>query len=154
MKLPMGHEVQMRRCLEALDIEGIKKLWAHLAPHMVTGSTDHDILMSLHMARTQAKSIALKLRAYSHRWLLDNGYPSALPEDLKPKAEQMFPKIVTMTGISVNSKYQIVQDEIGGAMHEVAGNCYADGNEDQAYIKRHMLDARLRARKRLGLPKP
>lgn len=151
MRLAVGHEIEMRRCLETLDIPAVKKLWAHLAPHMVTGSTDHDILMSLHMARTQASSLALKHRAYSHRWLLDNGYPSALPDELKPKAERLYPKIVTTVGLSVNSKFAQVKQEIGGAMTDVIENAYADGIEDPDYIKPRMLEARQIARKRLGL---
>lgn len=150
MQLPMGHEAEMRRCLEALDVEGVRRLWAHIAPQFAQ-CTDAEALAALHMARTAAESITLRLRAYSHRWLSDNGYPSALPDALRPKAERMYPKIVTAVGISVISKYRQVADEVGGAMRDVVENCYADGKEDPEYIRPRMLEARQIARKRLGL---
>jgi len=150
MQLPAGHEAEMRRCLEALDVEGARRLWHHLAPHMA-GCGNAEALASLHMARTQAESIAFRLRAYSHRWLTDNGYPSGLPDEMKPKAERIYPTIVTTVGISVISKYPQVSGEIGDAMRDVVENCYADGKEDPEYIRPRMLEARQIARRRLGL---
>lgn len=150
MQLPMGHEAEMRRCLEALDVEGVRKLWAHIAPQFAR-CTDAEALAALHMARTAAESLPLRLRAYSHRWLSDHGYPSALPDALRPRAERIYPKIVTAVGISVISKYRQVADEVGGAMLDVVENAYADGKEDPEYIRPRMLEARLKARKQLGL---
>jgi hypothetical protein len=71
--------------------------------------SDAEALVTLHHARTQAESIALKLRAWSHRWLLEHGYPSGLPDHLKPSAERIYPRVVEGVGISVNFRSPILQ---------------------------------------------
>ncbi len=147
----MDHAAEMRRCLETCDVVGIRRLWAHIAPAMPQGGTDRDVMIMIHHARTQSASLKLRLRAYSHRWLVDNGYPSGLPDELKPRAERMYPKVVGVVGISVNSKYEVVRREIGGAMADVVENAYADGKTDPGYIRPRMMDARKQAQKRLGL---
>lgn len=104
------------------------------------------------MARTAAGSIALQLRAYSHRWLLDNGYPSQLSDDLKPRAERLYPKVEGVVGISVNSKYPAVQRAIEGAMQNAVIETYADGHRDEPEVVRaRMMEARERERRGLGL---
>lgn len=140
----------MRRCLEQLDVQAVRRLWSHVAPSMPQPESDSDALIALHHARTQSESIAVRLRAYSHRWLLDHGLPSGLPDGLKPRAERLYPKIVGAVGISVNSKYAVVRDEIRGAMTDVVENCYADGRTSPEYIKPRMMEARRIAQKRLG----
>lgn len=152
MQLPPQHAAEMRRCLESLDVVGVRRLWAHIAPHLAgAGMGDAEVLVSLHHARTQSESMSLKLRAYSHRWLVDNGYPSGLPDPLKPRAERLYPRIADAVGISVNSKYEQVQREISGAMIDVVENCYADRKTAPEYVRPRMLDARFRAQKRLGM---
>src|SRR5882724_6378311 len=99
----MPHAAEFRRCLEECDISAVRKLWWHLAPDLHKPASDHEALATIHRARTEAVWMHLRLRAYSHRWLLDHGYPSALPDELKPKAERLYPQIVEAVGISVNT---------------------------------------------------
>ena len=104
------------------------------------------------MARTASVALPLKLRAYSHRWLLDHNYPSQLPDELKPRAERLYPQHIVAVGISVNSKYALVKDAIQGAMQNAVVEAYADGNEKQPdIVKKRMLEARQKERKGLGL---
>lgn len=147
----MHHAAEMRRCLEDLDVVAVRRLWRHVAPNMPQPKSDSDALIILHHARTQSAVVLLKHRAYSHRWLCDRGLPSGLPDNLKPHAERMYPKIVGSVGISVNSKYRQVREEIHDAMADVVENAYADRKEDPEYIKPRMREARFRAQKRLGL---
>lgn len=136
---------EFQRCLIDLDIPAAKKLWAHCFPHLAQPADDNQTLFMLHRARTEAQSIPLKLRAYSHRWLLDNGYPSGLPDELKPKAERMYPKIVTGVGISVNFKsteLKPVADAVHRAMSDAVMTAYADNETDPAIVKALMMQAR------------
>ena len=145
---------EFRECMIELDIYLARKLWNHTFPHLVQPTTDQQMLVMLHHARTQTQSISLRLRAYSHRWLCDNGYPSGLPDELKPKAEQIFPKVVEAVGISVNVRspeMQPVADAMHGAMVESVMNSFEDGVKDPKIVKDNMLLAKVKAfRKMIG----
>jgi hypothetical protein len=135
----------MRRCLIDFDIAAARRLWAHVAPHLPQGVNDADTIIVLHLSRTRANSVPLRYRAYSHRWLLDNGYPSGLPDWLKPKAERMYPRIVDAVGIAVKagSPERIpLARAVQRAMSDVVEDHYADGVRDPLVIKPRMMEAR------------
>lgn len=149
---PVQHSAEFSRCLVTCDVVGIRRLWKHVAPHLPQPGSDRDALVAIHHARTQAKSISLRLRAYSHRWLLDNGYPSGLPDELKPRAERMYPKVVEGVGIAVKAGSALMQPIapiIRGAMEDVVREAYADGKTDPVFVKGRMLEARKVALKKL-----
>jgi len=79
------HAAEFRRCLIDLDVNGVRKLWAEVSPHLPQPSNVKETLFTLHMARTEAQSVPLRLRQYSHRWLRERGFGSMLPEALWPK---------------------------------------------------------------------
>lgn len=140
------------RCLIELDIDGCVHLWSKIQPAHPVPQTRQEVLICLHMARTASASIPLKLRAYSHRWLLDQGYPSQLPDILKPRAERLYPEDVCSVGISVNSKYPVIKEAIYGAMQNAVLEAYADGHEKEPdIVKKRMMEARQKERKGLGL---
>ena len=145
----------MRRYLEAGDADGARRLWAYMYPGLPQPKSDHEALVVLHMARTAAISITLKLRAYSHRWLLDHGFPSQLPDELKPLAERLYPKVVTAVGLSVNTESELlkpVMAEIQKAMEGAVLEAYGDGKEgDIPHIRKRMKEARERAVKALNI---
>lgn len=149
----MNPSSEMRRCLEELDIPGVRRLWAHMAPHLEQSATDAETLICLHRARTEAESIPLEARAYSHRWLLDNGYPSGLPDHLKPKAERLYPRVSVAVGIAVkmmNPELKVAGVEIRRAMEGAVLEAEADGKlNDSGFVKLRMLEARAKARKQL-----
>ena len=144
----MDHAGEVRRCLEQCDVEGVKRLWHHMAPDLPQPQSDHDILVSIHHARTSANSVHLRLRAYSHAWLRERGYPSALPDDLKPRAERMYPIAVRAVGIAVKSANEgsPVGIAVQRAMEDAVLDIYADPKRwgDDALIKRRMMEARER----------
>lgn len=81
----LAHASAFRRCLIDLDVAGVARIWAEVAPHLPQPETPAGALVALHMARTGAASVPLKLRRYSDRWLRERGIGSLLPEPLRPK---------------------------------------------------------------------
>jgi len=137
----MAYADAMRRCLVDLDVPGIRALWKLVSPHLPQMSDDQT-LVALHMARTAAESVPFRVRAYSHKWLLERGHKSQLPDRLKPRAERIYPRVVGAVGISANSKHLIVKQSVQGAMERAVLDCYANGDEDPSIVKPRMMDAR------------
>lgn len=143
-----------RRALEECDIVTIRKLWVHVAPGLMQLGTDFEVLATIHHARTQAASIALKQRAWSHRWLLDHDMPSGLPDELKPRAERLYPKVVDAVGISVNvraardsPRMRQLALEIRGAMENAVAEAYADHQTEPTFVLARMREARIKVLK-------
>jgi hypothetical protein len=143
-----------RQCLETLDIDLMRKLWRHVAPNMPQPESDDDTLVSIHIARTESKTVKTKLRMYSHCWLRERGYPSRLPDHMKVSAERLYPKIVRTVGISVNSSsplFKPVMKQVQKAMQDAVMDIHADDPEltDDDLITRHMREARKRTLNKL-----
>ncbi len=99
----------------------------------------------MHMARTAAKSVTFRLRAYSHRWLLERGLPSQLPDSLKPAADRLYPSVVEAVGFSVNFRSSILAPaaaEVQSAVTAVIEDCYANGDRDPELVRGRMLDTK------------
>lgn len=142
----MQHAAELRRCLETCDVAAIRRLWKHVSPHLPQPENDDAALISIHHARTQAQSMPLEQRAYSHRWLLDHGYPSALPDELRPRAERMYPKIVEGVGISVGSLSPVLKPVVvmvRASMENAVLDVYADdAHPDPAFVRTRIQEAR------------
>jgi len=152
MKSEMDHGAEFRRCLEQLDVAGIRALWRHVSPHLPQPADDAEALTTLHFARTQTRSVALKLRAWSHRWLLDNGHPSGLPDELKPAAERICPRVVEAVGIMVafsNPILKPIGDQVRGAMEDAVLDAYAHKKTEPAFVRARMAEARETAVRKL-----
>jgi hypothetical protein len=137
----------MRRCLEECDIVAIRKLWKHIAPHLHQPITDHEAEITIHRARTEMPSMQFRLRAYSHRWLVDSGYPSALPDDLRPRAERMYPKVVEGVGIAVKSCSVLLRPfvpMIRQSMSDAVMDIYSNdrGHVDPSIVKERIAEIR------------
>ncbi len=135
------------RCLIDLDVGAIRKLWAQAFPGEHQPKSDSEALVSLHYARTQAQSVPFDRRAYSHRWLIERDLPSGLPDNLKPKAERVSPRIVEAVGVSVKAMSEAsipLAKAIERAMSDAAAEAYADGNRNPEFIKQRMNEARAR----------
>ena len=146
------HAAEFKRCVEELDVEGIRRLAAHVLPHLPAPNTDAEALTALHIARTQAEWLHLRHRAYSHRWLEERGLPSHLPDHLKPSAEQICPVVRSGVGISINFRDPLLRpagELIRTAMSDVVENCFADGKQEPAYVTPRMSEAGRLERKRL-----
>jgi hypothetical protein len=148
----MSTSDDFRRCLEELDVAGVRQLWHFVQPNLPQPATDLEALVTLHVARTQAASIRFRLRAYSHRWLTDGGYPSMLPDELRPRAERMYPKIADAVGISVNMRSPDMKPLavlIRQSMEDAVNECYADGKRDPVFVRARMMEARRNTLKKL-----
>jgi hypothetical protein len=139
----MTHADEFARCLVTCDVPGMRRLWRHVSPHLSQPANDHETLIAIHHARTQADSFSLRLRAYSHAWLVDHGYPSGLPDELRPAAQRMYPVIQHAVGIAVRSKYPEVQTTVMNAMSGAVLEAEADGRlTDSPFVKRRMMEER------------
>ncbi len=140
----MQHSAEMLRCLAELDVDGARRLWRHVSPGLPV-LDDKQALVVVHMARTQAAGLPLRPRAYSHRWLLDAGLPSQLPDELRPRAERLYPRVVEAVGISVNATSPILKPAtkiIERAMSDAVAAAFADGITAPEFLRARMAEAR------------
>jgi len=146
-----GPEV-MRRALEEHDLVTCCKLWEHVAPNMPQPKDETEARIIMYHACTQAANVSLQSRAYAHRWLIDNGFPSGLPDELRPKAEQICPKFADGVGIACGTTSAAMAPLIPyvrGAMEHVVLDHYADGVKDPKIIRPRMMQARADTIKKL-----
>lgn len=157
------HSTLFRQYLETCDIEGVRKLWRHVAPHLPQPHGDFQVQVMIHSARTQAESIAPRLRAYSHQWLKANGLPSQLPEHLKPAAERMDFRFAFGVGIGmkttsagsgeVKAMKQQLGREIQRAMGRAVEEAFADNRTDADHLRARMREARDKTIRAFGRPR-
>lgn len=148
----MSAQAQFRQALADSDIGELRRLWRHIAPHLPQDLSDDQAEIVMRRAQTEAESIPLKVRAYAHRWLAERGLPSGLPDDLKPKAERMYPVLVTAVGISVNTTNEALRPamiEVRQSMEAAVEDAYAEGRTDPAFVSARMAEARRRTMARL-----
>lgn len=142
-----------RNLLEIGDVEGLRAFYAQHCPAMPQPATSDQAEIVMHRARTEAESVTLRARAYSHCWLTERDLPSGLPDVLKPRAERMFPRVIESVGISVNFRspwMQGAEDEVRGSMEHAVLDAYADGKQgDPAFIKQRMAEAKTRTMRAL-----
>jgi hypothetical protein len=140
-------------CMRTLDVALMRKLWKHVFPHLPQVDSDEEALATLHHARTQSDHIVLKLRAYSHRWLLERSIPSGLPDEMRQSAERMYPVITRAVGISVNSRNPILKPIMGlvrESMENAVLEAHADGRiDDSPFVTERMAEARNQTMRKL-----
>lgn len=131
-----------RECLDRLDVETARKAWAAAFPAYPPLGDDGSVLKLLHYARTSAESMRLQERAYSHRWLLERGFPSGLPDHMRPSAERMYPRVEGCVGISTRTQSALAR-EVRGAMEYAVEETYADGHRHHPHVvKARMMERR------------
>jgi hypothetical protein len=145
----MEHAAEMRRCLIECDVAAARKLWHQIAPKAPAPKTDHDALCTIHYARTISIVVNLRLRAYSHHWLTDRGLPSGLPDELKRKADRLYPHISDAVGVACKSHFPEVANAVQAAMSEAVMDCYAENRREPSYVKPIMMERRARVKKAL-----
>lgn len=163
------HAVLFREYLATSDLNGLRSLWAHVAPHLPQPNGDYEVQVMMHMARTQSESIALNLRVYSHQWLLANGLPSQLPDRFKPVADRAHNGFALGVGIAMvtDDPAQIADPQLRAeveqkrkiakmvqrAMGDAVEEAFAEGRKDTPFLRQRMGDARERVLRRLGGPR-
>ena len=142
-----------RNLLEAGDVDGCCAFFAASAPHLHQAATRDEAEIVMHRARTEAVSLSLKARAYSHRWLCERDLPSALPDALRPTADRLYPERKVAVGIGVNFRspwMKPAETAVRGAMENAVLDADAHGRiEDAAFVSARMADAKERAMRSL-----
>lgn len=141
----------VRRALIELDASAIRKFWHVVAPGAPQPRTDAEAVTTMHCARTLSMSIPDHLRYYSHRWLLDRGLPSGLPEALKPAAERMYPRIAEGVGLAalVPRPYTPVLRRVA---EEAVLDMYASSRKPEPdKVRARIAEVRAAERKKLGV---
>ncbi|MGE8143054.1 hypothetical protein ACQKOE_13850 [Novosphingobium sp. NPDC080210] len=144
--------MSFRNLLSAGDVEGLRAFWRNASPHLPQPESREQAEIVMHRARTEAESLPIDKRAYSHRWLCDRGLPSGLPDNLKPRAERIYPRVVEAVGISVNARSEMLKPlarEVERAMADAVEEAYADGRTDAGFIKARMAEVKDRTWRQL-----
>jgi hypothetical protein len=70
--------------------------------------------------------------------------PSALPDWLRPRADQLYPKVVEGVGIAVRGPghKRALALALRTAMEQAVAECYADGKTEPEFVRARMADAR------------
>lgn len=115
------------------------QLWADAFPNMPKPS---NIEAAMHTARTASISMPTPKRIYSNEWLIERGFPSSLPDELKPER----PVHTYGIGVSVNSvsKREDRAEEakaVEYAMGQAGACAMFDGVKDTGLIKKIMREA-------------
>lgn len=67
----MNYAPAFLECMLTLDIEKARKLWSHVFPHLDAPISDEDVLIVLHIARTESPQLPLREKTYSRHWLAE-----------------------------------------------------------------------------------
>lgn len=148
----MSKQDDFRQALEAGDVRRLRRMWSSFMPHLPQPENAEQAEITMHHARTVAVSISFRARAYSHRWLAERSLPSGLPDNLRPKAERLYPVIAEGVGISVNTRNPYLKPamvEVRQAMEAAVEEAYADGRRDPAFVTSRMNLARERTMRAL-----
>lgn len=148
-----------RELLESGDVLALLKCWATIAPHLPCPDGYEQGEITMHIARTATESVSFNKRAYSHAWLTERMLPSQLPDNLKPKAERLYPRVVSAVMIGAKARnpyFEPAVQEAQKAMEHAVLDAEADGRlEDAAFVKSRMMEARERTYRQLfGASKP
>lgn len=135
------------------DHRRLRRAWPELFPHLPGPKTDDEAEIVLHHTRTQNPRIEFKLRAWSHRWLIERDLPSGLPDELKPKAERLYPVVVSAVFVSANSNSPALRPLaklVQNAMSDAVLEAEADGRLlDAPFVRARIQDARKKTFKQL-----
>lgn len=63
---------EVRRCLDELDVPGMRRCWSAVVPFGPPPARDHDVLVVMHAARLEMKHLSRRARAYSQAWIDEN----------------------------------------------------------------------------------
>jgi hypothetical protein len=143
----MALNAELRQALEEMDIGLARKLWAHVAPRMPQPDDDYQARIVMHIARTKADKLGFRFRAWSHAWLTERGIKSLLPDELRPRAERLYPRVEHAVGVAVralNDARAPLANRVERAMSDAIADCYGNGDTEPEVVKKRMHEARLK----------
>lgn len=145
------HASEFRRCLLELDLDGITKIWRHVAPHLAEQSPK-DTMISIHIARCEMKYIPKKAKTYSEAWLADLGYrkiDGKWVEGLPPPA--VYADSVGISSRSASGYVLPLNQKIMTYMEDALLNTMAKGITEPRVQKENMMKAREKVRHKARL---
>lgn len=146
--MDVAHGAEVRRCLIQADVSGLMKVWQHVAPHLANQSPS-EALLSLHMARVEAKHMPVKLKAYSLAFLDERGLRKIDGEWVQgePKAKL----VSAAVGLASKSRNPSFAKKIVRAMSDAVMNGLAKGITEPPMQRELILRAREKVRFKAGL---
>ena len=135
------------QALVAGDVARCREIWAVVGSHLPQPKNLGEAEVIMHRARTEAKNIPLSKRVYSHDWLVERLYRSGLPDELKPKRDQVVPVLLSAVGVSVNTFSSSIDrkeecNEIQHVMGQAGGEMIDAGIFDRDRTVKRMWDAK------------
>jgi hypothetical protein len=125
-----------------MDMPLARRIWHEVMPHLPLPADAGDTEIVMHMTRTQAESISFRARAYSHAWLHERCLPSCLPDELRPRAQRIYPIVASAVGVAVRNRTPAAL-AIRQAMIDAVKD---EGLQDPVRTRRAMRAARAKAR--------
>lgn len=149
----MQHSKLFHEALERLDVGLARRVWSEAMPNMPQPESGDEVLATMHLARTAMRSMPLKIRAYSHRWCVERGLPSQLPDELRPVAERMYPRIVEAVGVSCTDSGSGIAPFLQRVMVDRVEDIYSTDrlnfSPDPDWVRSSILDARRERKKKI-----
>ena len=135
------------QALLAGDAARCREIWAVVGSHLPQPDNLAEAEVIMHRARTEAHNIPLSKRVYSHDWLVERKYCSGLPDELKPKRDQVVPTLLSAVGVCVSSRSTFIDrkeecKEIESVMAQAGGEMIDAGIFDKARTQKRMWDAK------------
>lgn len=146
----MSAQSEFQAALERGDVQACSRAAKILFPHLPQPAEHAEA--SMHMARTQMPSITFAKRAYSHAWLTERRLPSQLPDELRPKAQRLYPVVVDAVFVSANSNSPSLRPAakiVQQAMSDAVEDAYANGDREPGLIRELIGQARRKTWKQL-----
>jgi hypothetical protein len=100
-----------RRCLLALDVPGMKRLWRETSPHLHQPQSDDEMLETMHRARVGMNSVPADMRDCSVRWL----------------EERARMRTMQAVGVATSAKDPGLRDALLGGMTRAVESALAGG---------------------------
>lgn len=147
----MAARDEFQAALAESDFRKLRRISEAQEPHLPRLS-DKQAELIMHQARTASRSLPLKARAWSHRWLCERGEESLLPDRLRPSAEQICPRVALGVGLAVKTSPDLAEAGriIRGAMEDAVLDAEAHGKlADGVFVRARILEARTVARRKL-----
>ena len=143
----MSVAAAFRDVLDTGDAARYRFIWGEVYPSLPQLKDIDEARLSLHQARTNAESVRLEKRLYSHSWLRERGYQSGLPVCFRPEGEQVEQRIISAVGVAVtclsdSPTRRLEAKEIERIMGEAGAELIRAGIFDKELTAKHMWQAR------------
>jgi len=139
------------RALEAGDSKELRRLWSHSHSHLPQVS-EKEAEKMLHLARCGTGTLPLKLRAYSHRWLVERNIPSPLPDEIRPECERLYPRIADSVALCFRASNPAFKEVAAYAQHKASlavEEMWAENDKDPLRVRNRIKEVKLQSEREM-----